>query len=77
MIKAKSNHQVKIKKNKCKGCELCIEFCPTKHLKLSSTLNKKGVKFTQVKKNTTCIGCGFCFYICPDSCIEVYQLSDK
>ena len=67
------SHKVTIKKDKCKGCGLCIVYCPVKHLEVSSELNKKGVKFAQTKKINKCIGCGFCFYICPDCCIKVYE----
>jgi len=66
-------YEVKIDKNKCKGCQLCIFYCPTKHLELSSDLNKKGVTFAKIKKDSKCIGCGFCFYLCPEVCIEVYE----
>lgn len=63
--------EVDIKIDKCKGCELCIFYCPTKHLELSNTLNRRGVKFAKIKNKTDCIGCGFCFIMCPDACIEI------
>ena len=69
----KGSYKVKIKKDKCKGCKLCVFYCPVKHLKLSSGLNKRGVRFALSDDNSKCIGCGFCFYICPDSCIEINQ----
>ncbi|MCM8786925.1 MAG: 4Fe-4S binding protein [Candidatus Omnitrophica bacterium] len=64
--------EVIIEKDKCKGCQLCIFYCPTKKLVLSSKLNKKGIKFAKPLDNINCIGCGFCFTVCPDSCVEVY-----
>lgn len=72
-IKNKLGCAVAIDKDRCKGCQLCIFYCPTKHLKLSSKLNKRGVKFAQIKSEDSCTGCGFCFLICPESCIEVYE----
>ena len=27
----------------CKGCRICIEFCPVKILKTSSRMTKKGI----------------------------------
>ena len=65
--------KVEIKKDRCKGCELCIVHCPTKHLKLSKELNKRGVKFVETVDGTKCVGCGICFMMCPDCCIEVYK----
>ena len=73
-VKDKTTHyEVMIDKDKCNGCELCIFYCPTKHLELSSNLNKNGVTFAKIKKDTKCIGCGFCFYLCPEVCIEIYE----
>ena len=69
--------EVKIEKDKCKGCQLCIVNCPTKHLELSSSLNKRGVTYAKIKKGTNCTGCGFCFLICPEACIEVYEEEAK
>ncbi|MFH1505255.1 MAG: 4Fe-4S binding protein [Candidatus Omnitrophota bacterium] len=63
--------KVEIKKDKCKGCELCIFYCPAKALELSQELNKRGVKFAKLKQEAKCSGCGFCFLICPDACIEI------
>ncbi|MCM8819246.1 MAG: 4Fe-4S binding protein [Candidatus Omnitrophica bacterium] len=65
--------EVIIEKDKCKGCQLCIFYCPTKKIVLSSELNKKGIKFAKPTDNINCIGCGFCFVVCPDNCIEIYD----
>lgn len=65
--------EVVLKKDKCKGCKLCVFYCPVKHLKMSGELNKRGVEFARVHAKNKCIGCGFCFFMCPDSCIEIYE----
>ncbi len=67
-----SKYQVKIKKDKCKGCGLCIAYCPTKHLSFSKGFNKKGRKYAQANKRNKCLGCGACFFVCPDTAIEIY-----
>jgi len=62
---------ISINKEKCKGCQLCVFFCPSKNLVLSEDLNKKGIKYAKVKDTSACSGCGFCFLVCPDCCIEI------
>jgi 2-oxoglutarate ferredoxin oxidoreductase subunit delta len=65
--------QVKIEKDKCKSCSLCILYCPTKNLTVSKDLNKRGVNYVEIKEENKCIGCGFCFLMCPDGCIEIIE----
>jgi 2-oxoglutarate ferredoxin oxidoreductase subunit delta len=65
--------EVRIQRDKCKGCQLCIFYCPSKCLESSSDLNKWGLRYAKKKEDTNCIGCGACFLICPDFCIEIYE----
>ena len=81
--------KITINKDKCKGCLLCISFCPKGAIIAENKLNKRGVKpvkFSRTKvkassgipskagiKNSECIGCTICAVICPDCCIEVYK----
>ncbi|NQT00344.1 MAG: 4Fe-4S binding protein, partial [Candidatus Omnitrophica bacterium] len=47
MAKQKKNFSpgsIKIERQKCKGCELCIESCPRGLLTLEKALNKRGVR---------------------------------
>jgi 2-oxoglutarate ferredoxin oxidoreductase subunit delta len=63
---------IKVDREKCKGCMLCISVCPKGQLKEDKTLNKKGVKpVTFLGKD--CTACAFCAVICPDTVIEVYK----
>ena len=72
-----SSWMVKINKDKCKGCALCIIYCPFGCLELSSDLNKKGARYARIKKGIQCKGCGRCYLICPDVCVEIYkEISD-
>lgn len=66
--------KVKISINRCKGCGLCVLYCPVKHLEFSQDLNSQGVKYAKEKPQTLCIGCGKCYLVCPDCCIEVYEV---
>ncbi|OQX79866.1 MAG: hypothetical protein B6D56_06290 [Candidatus Omnitrophica bacterium 4484_70.1] len=62
-----------IDKKRCKGCGLCIAFCPCGCLELSSSLNKKGFNYPEKKNTVECKGCGICYRVCPDWCIEIYE----
>ena len=65
--------KIKIDKDRCKGCQLCISACPNKCLCLSEDINKFGFKYAKLIDNDNCKSCGFCFLICPDVAIEVYK----
>lgn len=55
---------IKVKKEKCKLCNLCISFCPQKGLEIKdkTVVQKDGVK---------CTKCKLCEQYCPDLAIEV------
>jgi 2-oxoglutarate ferredoxin oxidoreductase subunit delta len=56
---------------KCKGCELCVTFCPKKILVLGKETNSKGYFPVTVTNMDECIACGTCAIMCPDSIITV------
>ncbi len=60
--------------NRCKGCGLCINVCPTKILILThDRFNAKGYHPVMVTNSENCIGCGSCATICPDVVFTVYR----
>jgi 2-oxoglutarate ferredoxin oxidoreductase subunit delta len=59
-----------IREKYCKGCGICIAFCPKKLLVL-----KNGKVFPE--RPEICIGCHMCEYRCPDFAIEVRPIEDK
>ena len=64
--------KIKINKDKCKGCYLCIVNCPNGLIKVAKDMNVKGVKpatYTSGK----CTGCRMCAVICPDGAITVFR----
>ena len=65
-----SNH-VKIDKERCKGCELCVDLCPHKVLAISKALNSKGLHFSTAVDESKCTACLQCATICPDAAIEI------
>jgi 2-oxoglutarate ferredoxin oxidoreductase subunit delta len=57
----------------CKGCALCIEFCPKQLIKLSDKLNAAGYQPAGSQINEDCSGCASCATVCPEVAIEVYR----
>ena len=72
----KRRFKVLFNRDKCKGCELCINFCPKKILAPDSTVNAKGYHPVCVTEQSECIGCASCAVMCPDSCITIYELEE-
>lgn len=59
-------------RDRCKGCELCVEACPKHILALDqTTTNRKGYHPAAVTDLDQCISCASCARICPDSVITV------
>lgn len=56
--------KIEIIEKYCKGCHICVEFCPTKVLEM------KGF-YATVKNLEACIKCMQCELRCPDFAIKV------
>ncbi len=63
--------QVFIIPERCKGCELCVDFCPKEVLENSIETNSKGYHYPLVVngKEGDCVHCEFCTLVCPDFAI--------
>jgi 2-oxoglutarate ferredoxin oxidoreductase subunit delta len=58
----------------CKGCGLCINFCPQKAIRVSNSVSKKGYHPAEFSDpNEKCSGCALCALMCPDAAITVYR----
>ena len=55
----------------CKGCQLCIHFCPKKVFEVGEEMNDKGFVIPKVIHKNQCIKCKICELICPDLAIFV------
>ena len=65
--------EIEIDEELCKGCGLCIMFCPQKVLEPSEELNRKGVFPPRVVDIDKCVKCHLCEFICPDFSISVLE----
>ncbi|HVP58672.1 MAG TPA: 4Fe-4S binding protein [bacterium] len=65
--------EVKVTCDRCKGCELCVLYCPKKVLQMSSNINAKGYHFPEWTDREACTGCKICATMCPEVALEVYK----
>jgi 2-oxoglutarate ferredoxin oxidoreductase subunit delta len=61
-----SSPRLEIVERYCKGCSICVEFCPTNVLEMDGFLVK-------VVRPDACIGCMQCELRCPDFAIKVHK----
>ena len=60
----KEDVKIDIIVNYCKGCEICVAFCPEAVL----VMNKEVAEVIDISK---CTKCNTCEYLCPDFSISV------
>lgn len=59
----------------CKGCELCIDACPPRVLRMTTNeVNERGYRYPQLLAG--CIACKACTAICPDFVFQVYRYTE-
>ena len=69
--------KVEINEDRCKACEICMQACPQKILKMSKKLNKKGYHPVEIIDQDKCTSCGLCAMVCPDVVIKVSKKGAK
>lgn len=57
----------------CKGCELCILYCPMQALQLSERFTKRGIHPPEMVEEHTCNQCRMCELVCPDFALTVVE----
>lgn len=63
--------QLVINRDWCKGCGICVKFCPKQVLELDAKEKSVAVR------PEDCICCMLCELRCPDLAIEVLTEEDK
>ena len=63
--------QVNLIPERCKECNICIQFCPQQMLQVSRKTNSKGYHYPEVipEKRESCVHCQFCSLVCPEFAI--------
>jgi 2-oxoglutarate ferredoxin oxidoreductase subunit delta len=67
---SKENLVLRLNRVSCKGCGICVAFCPTKVLKI---VEDNKCKIIDLEK---CIKCGQCELRCPDYAIYLEEGTD-
>ena len=63
-------YRVSVDKDKCKGCEECVEVCTAKVLEMQAG---KSVPVNDEK----CLGCESCCEVCEEGAIRVEELQSN
>jgi 2-oxoglutarate ferredoxin oxidoreductase subunit delta len=58
--------EIRINGNWCKGCAICVEFCPQDVLEMQNGI-------AHVRDLQACTACGLCELRCPDFAISVQK----
>ncbi len=69
--------EIKIDRDMCKGCGICIKYCPKEVLARSEDLNQYDNHYPEVVSADKCISCRRCELYCPDFAIEVKEVKDE
>jgi 2-oxoglutarate ferredoxin oxidoreductase subunit delta len=64
-------NEVYINDNLCKGCDICIEFCPKEVFAASTEVGPRGYFVPAVKKPENCNACLLCEHLCPELAITI------
>lgn len=57
--------KVNIEEKACRGCQQCVDICPTEVFEY-----REGEKKAQVVEESDCIACLSCTYLCPSAAIS-------
>ncbi|MHC4068543.1 MAG: 4Fe-4S dicluster domain-containing protein [Planctomycetota bacterium] len=67
--------RIEIDTERCKGCGLCVVFCPKSNIVIRRQSNRNGY-FPADMTDGDCTGCANCAIVCPDAVIKVFRDSN-
>ena len=62
-----------IDSERCKGCGLCVNFCPKNVLEITNQVDAKGHFPVYQARPEDCIKCSICCIMCPDVAISIVE----
>lgn len=68
---------IKLNRNWCKGCGLCVEICPKNVYDRDSKVSTKGFKEIIIKNPELCSQCMLCELLCPDLAIMIEKKTNS
>jgi len=63
--------EVHVIPERCKGCGICIDFCPRDVLAEAGGFNRRGYRFPEARTADLCVECRLCELLCPEFAIYV------
>ena len=72
--KKKKIFEVIINEDLCKGCEICVDFCPTEVFESSDQINPRGYYQPRIARREKCTGCRLCELLCPELGIFIEEI---
>ncbi len=69
--------EIHIITSRCKGCELCVRYCPKDVLVMSEGMNEKGYHPPEAIRPEQCVACRLCELLCPEFCIYVREVVER
>jgi 2-oxoglutarate ferredoxin oxidoreductase subunit delta len=66
--------EVRILPASCKGCGICVHYCPSGVLEMSGEFTARGYHPPKKKQGAECKGCRICELMCPDFAIFIEEM---